>query len=91
VKYGYIPVYPAILSQLGVLEEDKQQLDYVLSLTPQNLLDRRLQTQVHKTVAATTVHHARTLIFHRHITVENQLINQAWFLVWKDNGSHIQI
>jgi small subunit ribosomal protein S9e len=79
------------LTRLGVLDAEKQQLDYVLSLTPQNLLDRRLQTQVHTNGAAQSVHQARSLIFQRHIAVQNQLINQAGFLVWKDNERNIRI
>jgi small subunit ribosomal protein S9e len=78
------------LTQLGVLSDDKQALDYVLSLTPQSLLERRLQTQVQKAGLATSVHQARTLIFHRHIAVGDQLINQPGFLVWKDNEGNIR-
>ena len=64
------------LTKLGVLDHDKQKLDYVLSLTVNDLLDRRLQTQVHKTAQAKSVHHARSLINHRHIAVKGQLINE---------------
>ncbi|OHS94708.1 40S ribosomal protein S9-1 [Tritrichomonas foetus] len=77
------------LTKLGVLDETKQKLDYVLSLTVNDLLDRRLQTQVHKTALARSVHHARTLINHRHISVYAQLVNQPAFLVWKENESNI--
>ena len=79
------------LTKLGVLDETKQKLDYVLSLTPSDLLERRLQTQVHKRSLAQTVHHARTLINHRHISVGNQLVNQPAFLVWKENENEIRI
>ena len=78
------------LTKLGVLDHDKQKLDYVLSLTVSDLLDRRLQTLVHKTAQAKSVHHARTLINHRHIAVKNQLINQPAFLVWKDSEAFIR-
>ena len=77
------------LTKLGVLDESKQKLDYVLSLTANDLLDRRLQTQVHKRAYANSVHHARTLINHRHIAVQNQLVNQPAFLVWKDSEKDI--
>ena len=77
------------LTKLGVLDHDKQKLDYVLSLTVNDLLDRRLQTQVHKTAQAKSVHHARSLINHRHIAVKGQLINQPAFLVWKESEAHI--
>ena len=77
------------LTRLGVLDETKQKLDYVLSLTPNDLLDRRLQTQVHKAALAKSIHHARTLISHRHIAVESQLVNQPQFLVWKESERNI--
>ena len=77
------------LTKLGVLDESRQKLDYVLSLTANDLLDRRLQTQVSKRALANSVHHARTLISHRHIAVQNQLVNQAAFLVWKDSEKDI--
>ena len=78
------------LSKLGVLDENHQKLDYVLSLTANDLLDRRLQTQVHKNALAKSVHHSRTLIHQRHIAVNDQLVNQPAFLVWKENESSIQ-
>jgi small subunit ribosomal protein S9e len=78
------------LTRLGLLDETKQKLDYVLSLTPQDLLERRLQTQVHKNGRATSVHHARTLIFQRHIAIGSQLINQPGFLVWKESERNIR-
>jgi small subunit ribosomal protein S9e len=79
------------LTRLGVLEEDKRQLDYVLSLTTQNLLDRRLQTLVQKAGLAKSIHQARAYIFERHIAVGPHLINQPGFLVWKDNESGLRL
>jgi small subunit ribosomal protein S9e len=77
------------LTRLGVLDEGHQKLDFVLSLTPSDFLDRRLQTQVHKSSLAKSVHHARSLINHRHISVGAQLVNQPAFLVWKESERHI--
>ena len=51
----------------GLLQEDQDKLDYVLALTPQNFLERRLQTLVFKQGLAKSIHHARVLIFQRHI------------------------
>lgn len=78
------------LTKLGILDESRQKLDYVLSLTVNDLLDRRLQTQVSKNGLAKSVHHARTLINHRHISVQDQLVNQPAFIVWKENERNIQ-
>ena len=77
------------LVKLGVLGEDKKKLDHVLSLTVNDFLDRRLQTQVHKKAMAQSIHHARTLISHRHIAIDKQLVDQPAFLVFKESEGHI--
>lgn len=61
---------PALLRRCvraGLLEQDKADLDYVLQLTTQKLLERRLQTKVYKQSLAKSIHHARVLIRQRHI------------------------
>ena len=61
---------PALLRRCvraGLLEADKAELDYVLQLTTQKLLERRLQTKVYKQSLAKSIHHARVLIRQRHI------------------------
>jgi small subunit ribosomal protein S9e len=51
----------------GLLEEAQDKLDYVLALTPNDFLERRLQTLVFKLGLAKSIHHARVLIRQRHI------------------------
>lgn len=51
----------------GLLDESQNKLDYVLALTPQDFLERRLQTLVFKLGLAKSIHHARVLIRQRHI------------------------
>ena len=51
----------------GLLEEGQNKLDYVLALSPQDFLERRLQTLVFKLGLAKSIHHARVLIRQRHI------------------------
>ena len=63
------------LVRLGVLDQEHAQLDYVLALTAQNFLDRRLQTLVVKLGHAKSMHHARVMIRHRHIRVGNQVVD----------------
>jgi small subunit ribosomal protein S9e len=79
------------LTRLGVLDEEHQKLDYVLSLTPSDFLDRRLQTQVLKAAIAKSSHQARAYIFQRHIAVGGQLVNQPAFLVWKESEGAIRL
>ena len=59
----------------GLLDPAQNKLDYVLALTPQDFLERRLQTQVFKLGLAKSIHHARVLIKQRHI-------RSAWLLCW---------
>jgi small subunit ribosomal protein S9e len=77
------------LTRLGLLDETRQALDYVLSLKIQDFLERRLQTQVFKLGLAKSIHHARVLIKQRHIRVGKQLVNVPSFMVRVDSQKHI--
>jgi small subunit ribosomal protein S9e len=55
------------LVRIGVLNEDRMKLDYVLGLKVEDFLERRLQTQVFKLGLAKSIHHARVLIRQKHI------------------------
>lgn len=55
------------MNRYGLLDESQNKLDYVLALTVENFLERRLQTLVFKTGMAKSIHHARVLIKQRHI------------------------
>lgn len=55
------------LVRIGVLDEGKMKLDYILGLKVEDFLERRLQTQVFKLGLAKSIHHARVLIRQRHI------------------------
>jgi len=77
------------LVRIGVLDEDKMKLDFVLGLTPEDFFERRLQTQVFKLGLAKSVHHARVLIRHRHVRVRKQLVNIPSYVVRLDSQKHI--
>merc|ERR1712219_64319 len=77
------------LVKVGVLPEDKMELDYVLALKPEDFLERRLQTQVFKLGLARSIHHARVLIKQRHIRVRKQVVNVPSFIVRLDSQKHI--
>jgi len=77
------------LLRLGVLDETKLQLDYVLALKNNDFFERRLQTQVFKLGLAKSIHHARILIRHRHIRVGKQIVNIPSFMVRTDSQKHI--
>ena len=61
------------LVRVGVLDESRMKLDYVLALKVEDFLERRLQTCVYKLGLAKSIHHARVLIRQRHIRYVQQL------------------
>jgi small subunit ribosomal protein S9e len=66
------------------------QLDFCLSLTVEKFLERRLQSRVYHAKLAQSMHHARTVVKDRHISVDNQLVNVPSFLVTVENESKIR-
>merc|ERR1712142_633452 len=77
------------LVRIGVLDETKMKLDYVLGLKIEDFSERRLQTQVFKLGLAKSIHHARVLIRQRHIRVRKQVVNIPSFIVRLDSQKHI--
>merc|ERR1712048_1055691 len=77
------------MSRYGLLGDDELELDFVLQLTTQKLLERRLQTKVFKQGLAKSIHHARVLIRRRHIRVGSQLVNVPGFTVRTTSEKHI--
>jgi len=76
--------------KFGLLNPDTENgLDYVLGMTVQKFLERRLQTLVFRTKKAKSLHHARCLIHQRHIAVDNQLVNVPSFMVTVENQNKI--
>jgi len=77
------------LVRIGVLEESRMKLDYVLGLKVEDFLERRLQTLVFKLGLAKSIHHARVLIRQKHIRVRKQVVNVPSFVVRLDSQKHI--
>jgi len=77
------------LVRVGVLDESRMKLDYVLALKIEDFMERRLQTQVYKLGLAKSIHHARVLIRQRHIRVGKQIVNVPSFIVRLDSQKHI--
>merc|ERR1711967_81758 len=74
----------------GILDEDKQRLDYVLALKVEDFLERRLQTLVMKRRLAKSIHHARVLIKQKHIRVGHQIVDVPSFMVRVESQPHIE-
>jgi small subunit ribosomal protein S4 len=76
------------LHRLGLLPADAV-LDDVLSLTVEDVLERRLQTIVYKKGLARTIKQARQLIVHGHIEVNGQVIRSPGYLVLREEEDTI--
>ena len=72
----------AKLNRLGMLEPNSGFED-VLRITPENVLDRRLQTQVYLQGLSSTVKQARQLIVHGHISIDGAVARVPGILVTK--------
>ena len=72
----------AKLNRLGMLEQNSG-LEDVLIMTPENVLDRRLQTQVYLQGLSSTVKQARQLIVHGHISIDGAVVRVPGILVTK--------
>uniref|UniRef100_A0A6A7G577 Small ribosomal subunit protein uS4 n=1 Tax=Hirondellea gigas TaxID=1518452 RepID=A0A6A7G577_9CRUS len=77
------------LKRAGLLEDDQNRLDFVLGLTLEKFLDRRLQTKVFSAGLAKSMHQARVLIKQRHIRVGRRIVDIPSFLVRVESEKHI--
>ncbi|MEM5855096.1 MAG: 30S ribosomal protein S4 [Candidatus Aenigmatarchaeota archaeon] len=68
------------LKKMGFLK-DGNSIDDVLSLTVENILERRLQTIVFMKGFANSIKHARQLITHGHVKVNGRKIQYPSYLV----------
>jgi len=78
------------LERMGILNGNAT-LDDVLSLTVEDILERRLQTQVFKKGLANTIKQARQLIVHGHIFINGRKIVYPSYLVSKEEEDKIQL
>lgn len=75
------------LRRLGLVGEGAT-LDDVLGLTVENLLERRLQTLIHRKGLAKTPREARQLVLHGHIAIAGKQIGVPSYLVpLKEEGA----
>ncbi len=72
------------LKRYGLLKSEAV-LDDILTLQVTNILDRRLQTQVHKQGLANTTKQARQFIVHGHISVGGTKVTVPGYIVSKDD------
>jgi len=78
------------LIQLGVLSEDAT-LDNVLDLDVAKLLDRRLQTVIARSGRAKSMHHARQLITHGHVSIAGRSVSVPGYMVRRDDHPEVTL
>lgn len=76
------------VKKLGLLPADAS-LGDILSISLEDVLERRLQTQVYKKNLANSVKQARQFITHEHITVAGKLITSPSYFVKVSEESQI--
>jgi small subunit ribosomal protein S4 len=78
----------AKLNRLGMLDENAG-LEDVLRMTPENVLERRLQTQVYLQGLSSTVKQARQLIVHGHISIDGVVARVPGILITRPQEKSI--
>ncbi len=71
------------INRLALIDKHSQ-LDDILDLTIRDILERRLQTQVVRQGLAKTMHHARQLIVHGHISLDGHRVTSPGMLLYRD-------
>jgi len=69
------------LYRMGVIESPDVDVDRVLSITAEDILERRLQTIVYKKGLAKTIYQARQLVVHGHIAINGRRVTSPGYLV----------
>lgn len=78
----------ARLKKFGILSETAV-LDDVLDLAIEDILERRLQTIVFRKGLAKTIHQARQLITHGHVTIGNKQVTVPSYIVTRKEENQI--
>ena len=75
--------------ETGLVESESATIDDILSLKVEDILERRLQTIVYRKGLAKSIYHARQLITHGHIAIDNLRVTSPGYLVSRDEESKI--
>ena len=76
------------LKHLGILPEGAV-MDNILDLAMENILERRLQTLVHRRGLSKTIYQARQLVTHGHIAIGDRKVFSPSYLVPKEEEGNI--
>ena len=80
--------YLTSLARQGILPESAT-VDNVLDLNVKDLMERRLQTVVHRNGLAKSIHQARQFVIHGHISVGGGIVSVPSYIVHRDEESRI--
>jgi small subunit ribosomal protein S4 len=80
-----------LLTKLRNLGIEVKNLEDVLGLDVEHLLDRRLQTIVHKKGLANTIEQARQYITHSHVLVKGKVVTIPSYFVLKDEENEVTL
>jgi small subunit ribosomal protein S4 len=81
--------YLSKLGRIGILSESAS-IDDILDLEIRDLLERRLQTMVFRRGLAKTLHQARQLVSHGHITVGGRVVSVPGYIVTRDDEQKLK-
>ena len=76
------------LYSLGLITKTSK-LEDILSLTPKDIMERRLQTLVFRKGLAKSINQARQFIVHGHVNIGNKKITSPSYLVVREEESKI--
>ena len=76
------------LQSLGILGDDAS-LSTVLALDVRDIMERRLQTQVHKQMLSNSAKQARQYITHGHVLVKGKKITSPGYLLTLEEASQV--
>src|SRR5260370_25828912 len=80
--------YLTRLARLGILPESAT-VDNILDLNVKDLMERRLQTIVHRSGRAKSIHQARQFVTHGHISVAGDVVSVPSYIVHRELESRI--
>jgi len=77
------------LVKLGILHSEESTLDDILNLSVEDILERRLQTIVFRKGLAKSIYHARQLITHGHIAINDRRVTSPGHIVSREEENNI--
>ena len=80
--------YLTSLARQGIRPESAT-VDNILDLNVKDLMERRLQTVVHRTGLARSIHQARQFVIHGHISIAGDIVSVPSYIVHRDQESRI--